>query len=455
MGAIISGIVILVLLITITATGWTAASPDRGIVLGVSLPYSHLKEPEVLKMTGSYRIELLFLSGGFTVLAVPVLLIQKPFSLFFFLQIMWFVGYLLAFDRLLAHWEKALKQLKKQKGWMVSAPRIISIDTEVARLKGKMPVSKWWMVPSLVISCIPIGDILIRHTDSQYWFLALMPLTFQGAFWFCRWLSVRGRSTAYCDNSEINIACHALTIRLWTLCWAVLSAGAAICLSVSWFCSFGGPSEWFWAITMLTFLIAAILAGIFITWLAIRKKRNYLLEGIGGSILAEEDEFWSRGCYCNPYDPRTMVEKRLGIGWTINLGTVKGKILAWGTIGVVAVLLIGMFIMFVRMDVIPFTLSVSDDGVRISAAMYSTKFSPDEIEEISLIDSVPDGRRTNGAATESYQLGHYYIPDTGDSLLYVYSDSSPCLMIKLPDRTIFFTARDPADTLAAYEALSK
>ena len=38
MGAIISGIVILVLLITITATGWTAASPDRGIVLGVSLP---------------------------------------------------------------------------------------------------------------------------------------------------------------------------------------------------------------------------------------------------------------------------------------------------------------------------------------------------------------------------------------------------------------------------------
>lgn len=49
---------------------------------------------------------------------------------------------------------------------------------------------------------------------------------------------------------------------------------------------------------------------------------------ISSSFSPDEDEsYWILGClYNNPNDPSFMVEKRFGIGWTINIATPLGKI---------------------------------------------------------------------------------------------------------------------------------
>lgn len=73
-------------------------------------------------------------------------------------------------------------------------------------------------------------------------------------------------------------------------------------------------------------LILPLLAGIymFVAWFKYRKNNSshttYSPEN--------EDRHWIWGSlYYNPNDPSLFVEKRYGIGWTINLGTLTGKII--------------------------------------------------------------------------------------------------------------------------------
>ncbi len=445
--------VVLILLSTFTATGWGASKPDRGVLLGVSIPYSHMKEQAVADILASYRRTLFKAAASFLLLATPILFVRKPFSLFLVLLFLWMAAYLIVFDRILGQYENRLRALKKERGWSVGTQCTISVDTEVARIKNKMPVSWMWMLPSLAVSCLPLVSALSQQRDWPHLMIAILSLLLHGMFWLCRRFSIRGRSTVYSQDAGVNRACHYLSIRLWSLNWTVQAAITSVCMTVSYFCALGGPSERFWLPVLTILFTVSILLGTYFTYAQVRDRRNRLLETEGEPVTADEDEFWKHGCYNNPYDPRVTVEKRFGIGWTVNLGTVKGKLYAYGTLAFAAGILLFLLILFIRMDVIPFTLAIEKNRVSISAGMYAEDFPLEQVRGVELTNTAPAGTRTNGAATDSYRLGHFRIDGYGDSLLYVYPDSSPCLIISLPERTVFFTARNPEETIRVYEEL--
>ena len=55
------------------------------------------------------------------------------------------------------------------------------------------------------------------------------------------------------------------------------------------------------------------------------KKGNY---SDVSYTVDDDDKYWVLGCfYYNPNDPSAFVQKRFGIGWTVNLGSTKGKVL--------------------------------------------------------------------------------------------------------------------------------
>lgn len=58
----------------------------------------------------------------------------------------------------------------------------------------------------------------------------------------------------------------------------------------------------------------------------------------------DDDKYWLLGClYYNPNDPAAFVQKRFGIGWTINLGSNKGKLMV---ACIVLMLVITLYISF-------------------------------------------------------------------------------------------------------------
>ena len=55
------------------------------------------------------------------------------------------------------------------------------------------------------------------------------------------------------------------------------------------------------------------------------KKGNY---SDVSYTVDDDDKYWVLGCfYYNPNDPSAFVQKRFGIGWTVNLGSAKGKLM--------------------------------------------------------------------------------------------------------------------------------
>ena len=55
------------------------------------------------------------------------------------------------------------------------------------------------------------------------------------------------------------------------------------------------------------------------------KKGNY---SDVSYTVDDDDKYWVLGCfYYNPNDPSAFVQKRFGIGWTVNLGSSKGKLM--------------------------------------------------------------------------------------------------------------------------------
>lgn len=74
-----------------------------------------------------------------------------------------------------------------------------------------------------------------------------------------------------------------------------------------------------WACT-----IAIIISAIYQTYLYYKspsKSKNAVY------TVDDEDSFWIFGTiYNNPNDPSLFVQKRFGVGWTVNFGTTKGKL---------------------------------------------------------------------------------------------------------------------------------
>ena len=70
-------------------------------------------------------------------------------------------------------------------------------------------------------------------------------------------------------------------------------------------------------------------------------------------------------------------------------------------------------------------------------------------------EEIPSGARTNGAAAGDLLLGHFRLNGVGDTLLYVHTDRMPCVVIELPDRTIYFTGESPEENQGIFEELTE
>jgi len=70
--------------------------------------------------------------------------------------------------------------------------------------------------------------------------------------------------------------------------------------------------------------VVIILAAIYQTYLYYKspsKSKNAVYS------VDDEDYLWILGCiYNNPNDPSFFVTKRFGVGWTVNIGSTKGKL---------------------------------------------------------------------------------------------------------------------------------
>jgi hypothetical protein len=205
--------------------------------------------------------------------------------------------------------------------------------------------------------------------------------------------------------------------------------------------------------TVIVPIALATLGFIVLTGSSIRRKQNRLLQVSGPDQIVDEDHYWQGWVYNNPHDQRILVEKRVGYGQTLNIGTKKGRILYYGTMIGVGALIVGLFFVFLALDTMEYALRVSDDQVVVEAPLYGFKFATQDIQSISLLETLPRGMRTNGAETARYAIGNFTVTGFGKSKLFIYKNRPPYIVIELEDLHVLFNTKTQEGTEGYYRRL--
>lgn len=190
----------------------------------------------------------------------------------------------------------------------------------------------------------------------------------------------------------------------------------------------------------------------------IKKKNNWFFGALHildskNSIYVDDDEYWKNGYYYNPNDSNLIVEKRIGYGSTYNLATKKGKWITYGGISFSIIIGLSLSILFLILDISSFSLTIKNERASINAPIYSYEFNINEITDIKLIDTIPNGIRTNGASTDTYALGNFNLNTYGKSKMYIYKDNPPFISIELNNLYIFINGKTKAKTYEYYTLL--
>ena len=386
-----------ILLISFYINNQSAAKNNNNILLGVTLPFEGIKDKEVLKMIVDYKRENIKFTTLSFVVFIPILFISYVSFQFLYL-FLWVLAIIYGSNRVFLKYNYKLKELKRKNNWFISKKYLLTIDTEVSRMKDKMPISMLWFIPSIIISIIPIGFSLINRNrlGSPSIFISFTSIITTIVFIIFHRIYSKKSTEVFSEDSKVNLACNTIYKRTWTLGCMIAS-----------------------------------------------KKPIYI----------DNDEYWKNGEYNNPNDYRTMVEKRVGYGMTYNMATKKGKIMTYGSyvFGIlISVILIFMFFIF---DFSKITLTINNNLVKISAPIYGTTFNIEDIQDITKVDNINKGIKTNGIGTDRYSLGHYNIDDYGNSLLYIYSKNPPYIVIKLKDKNLFINGKSKDETEIYYNDL--
>lgn len=210
------------------------------------------------------------------------------------------------------------------------------------------------------------------------------------------------------------------------------------------------------ALYVYIFIQTLAAIGLFAPLLMAQSRKRELLAADTQPLYVDDDEYWKTGYYYNPSDPHVLVQNRLQSGnYTFNYATRSAKIftgLTYILITACIVWTIGVLVPFINVHI---DTQLDSDRLIISAAIYSSEVYFDDIEDVQLLDELPDDNfvRVNGGATDEYLIGHFKSSTYGKCEMYVYADSYPVIMIKTRDEVIFMNAKDSDDTCSVFRSI--
>ncbi len=444
-------IIYLVLFFTYRSIG----SYKNGLLFSIALPPHALEHADIKSIQAKYRRTFNKTMLWLLILFIPIPALYNYFSY----QTVYFMFWMhAAFIWILIIYRKnfaATLALKRREEWFVGERKVIHADLRAAQLKNLTAPSPFWFVIPLSFS---IGILIwFGSQDAQLYILGIVSVILTLLFLSIVLMLRRSKSTIYSKRSETNLALNQMKRRsisflLLTMAFfmnvqqvfiGLLSLNETEALNAIWL-----------PLIILFSLFPIVL--VITVYRRLANARTELLQLEDNPVYSDDDEYWSNGfTYHNPHDKSLLVPKRVGVGETINTGTLAGKLIMGGVVGLLLSVVFGVSFMLIRSELIPPTLKLTDNQiVDIKYPMYSYTFNLEDVKEISLTDTVPKGSKSNGEATNKHLRGHFRLQEVGKARLYLFKNNPPFIKIELADGVIYYNDELPANTEALYQQLS-
>lgn len=324
----------------------------KEIFFGVRITEKELDNPELKAIERLYIKACLFFGIPYIVLLSYLMYAYTENALIFIFGILiyLFVNFIIYFST-----HNKIKNIKMKYGWDKGKEQVVTIDTTFTMNKNKnVLVSQLWFIIPLILIIINIiigynvypnlperppihwnlaGEIdryankstkiIYQFPLIQFFMLVVMFFSYKSIGWSKQQISS--------SNPEESLEKNRIFRRLWSgymvfisitmqLIFTFANMTTLLIIKVS------GP------IIMLSVLIPTTLILIVSIVLSVKTgqggSRIKLKNGTGSTTIITErndDKYWKLGSfYVNKDDPAIFVEKRFGIGWTINLGRIEG-----------------------------------------------------------------------------------------------------------------------------------
>ncbi|MBD3921365.1 hypothetical protein H8B09_21530 [Paenibacillus sp. PR3] len=451
--AILLGTIILCYIVML-AVYWPQARYAKGMLFAITLPEHVMDDSNIQSIQLRFKKRFVQVSLWMTLLLIPFIVSYNWIAY----QTLYYFAWLTAFFIVMAvPFRRAFREtlaLKREKEWFVGKKRVITTDLRAAYLKNKHMAPAWLFAIPFALS---IGLMLWgMRMDASMLSVTLSGLFITALLWFISIQARRVKSKVYSANSEVNVSLNQANRRSLSYLWLTVAVIENVHFLVLAMLVHADDSASFGVWLTMSILLAAIpILWIWQVYRTISERERELLALDDKPIYTDDDEYWANGfTYHNPMDRSVMVEKRVGIGMTINTGTTAGKIMMWGMFGLIFAVIAGACFIVVRAEfTAPSLVVTAEHRVKIDYPMYSYSFNADDIKQMTLIERVPSGMKTEGEATNKYARGHFSLKELGKTRLYIFKNNPPYIQIKLADGYIIYNDKDPMVTERLYEEI--
>lgn len=329
---------------------------------GVSIPEDVYNTSELKTMRKQYALITGFISilvMGFFLLFSAFLNNSNIAGIGFSIMIIFYIASTFV---VYLTFHRKMKKLKADRKWSKQKPQHVMIDTDF-RLK-KLTYSNGWFSISFLITFLIIiltfsfydkiperipmqfnfaGEVT-NWADKSYRTVIALPIIqmyLTLLFLFINSMIAKAKQQLSVENSEKSIQQNILFRRRWSA--FIIITGTAMTMMFSTIqLSYIYPVNHLILTTVALILTIGIIVGSIILSFKTGQGGSRIKTGIGkkGEVIdRDDDQYWKLGqFYFNKNDPALFLEKRFGVGWTINFG----QPLAWIILLLIIALAIGI-----------------------------------------------------------------------------------------------------------------
>lgn len=426
--------------------------------LGIQLNESLLENPDVNQILSAYQKNLKRWLVVSIVSILPIFFLGTYFAVTFSYLMVWFITVPVTLVRWQIIGGEALKRIKREKGYYQETRASVLVDTRAseAKIKG-MPGIEAHLI-AILLGVLPL---MISANQDKVMALVILAVTVltTSSLYFAQVQTKRSKNQVYTADAQLNIELNGFKKRELMYLYAGLSLFQALINIMLYFILTANQSEVGNLMVVLGIAcLVPVLAIFILQWHQQRRLENRLTNQEAGSleaVLTDEECYWYGGMfYINPYNQKTFVNRKAGIGSTVNLGNKRGKLMTYGTIVFTGLLILPLWGMIIYDEVNAPKFWVESGTAHIEAGLYGETFELDDIVSLEWTDDIGPGMKTNGSATDRYSRGHFNLNNYGQSELYIFSASKPYLVIKLANKTLIYSGLKPEETKAIYKLLN-
>ncbi len=389
---------------------------------------------------------------------IPLITIPIPyFSINITIWLIWLFAAIVAFMLPYGQGYQQLLNIKQER-----IPASAENSISYTELKGagniRTITGTDFLLPTAISIGLAVFSLFFLHGEryEMYNVLIVVFAACTPLFYGCALLMDRMKTRVISLNSDVNVNYARANKKIWKTFWGVCiwlnTAFTAIILGLVCLTAFTDSF-------MINFILwGSIVYGVLtlVMCLYICKRKNALdkqYEDKRDIPDVNDENAWIGGIlYYNPRDTHVMVNKKYGIGTTVNLATPVGK----GNIVFAALVLLSLPIFCIWIMLEEFTpISLSLENNMLVAEHWKEDYSIPvlTIEDLTLVEELPKSTKVNGTGMDNLNKGTFRNSEDGRVQFFLNPQNNIFLRFTSGGTIYYMSGYDDAETLEIYELL--